>query len=162
MASIRAPKIERLVALAREQVGNREVPKGSNRGPLVDQYTGRRAEPWCGHFVAWCFRSVDWTIPTDSEPSPSSANPLAGVAYMLGIFKSHDWLYMQPQVGDVVFYGSRGKSDVGPGMHCGIVIAVNGDSIETVEGNWSDAVSHRHIPVYSNTNPKIVGFGRLP
>jgi len=161
MNSPRQQFVEALCTLARSQVGYREVPKGSNRGAAIDLYTGARAEPWCGHFVAWCFRIVGWSIPNDTIPSNSIANPLAGVAYMLNVFRTHGWVYNEPRVGDVVFYMSRGGSDAGRGMHCGIVVNVSGTTIETVEGNWSDAVCLRKFD-YTKSNPAIAGFGRRP
>jgi hypothetical protein len=152
---------ERLIELVKRQVGFKEQPKGSNRGIQVDQYTGGRAEPWCAHFVAWCFRSIGKPLPNDVVPTPKRANPLASVSFTERIFKELDWHYRNPQAGDIVFFATRGKSDRGPGRHIGIVIAVHADKIEVVDGNWGDAVNRRFIPL-ENSKPTITGFGRVP
>jgi len=152
---------ERLINLAKQQVGFKEQPKGSNRGMQVDVYTGGRAEPWCAHFVAWCFRSIGRPIPGDVVPSPKRANPLASVAHCERVFKEHDMHYMSPQAGDIVFFETRGKSDKGRGRHIGLVIAVTKEAIEVIDGNWGDAVSHRAIKL-SAPYPVITGYGRLP
>ena len=147
------------VAIALSQVGVRESPKGSNRGPDVDKYTGCRAEPWCAHFVAWCFREASAELPGDVMPSPKRARAYASVSHTLRVFQEHGWFYNEPQVGDIVFYSKRGKSDAGSGKHIGIVVAVGPESFETVEGNWGDRVAKR---VVDRDFPDIVGFGRRP
>jgi hypothetical protein len=139
------------------QVGFREVPKGSNRGPQVDLYTGNRAEPWCGHFVAWAFRSVGHPLPGDIAPSPTRANPLASVSHTERVFAEHGWMHREPREGDLVFYATRGMSDPGRGRHIGIVVGVTPTHIETVEGNWGDAVVRRRV---LRTSAQITGYGR--
>jgi hypothetical protein len=67
--------------LARNEVGVREMPPGSNRGPRVEQYQrglyddgegyliGQR---WCGRFARWCFEFAAQRLLTDrpkSEPA---------------------------------------------------------------------------------------------
>lgn len=53
-----------LVKLARAEVGTRETPKNSNRGPRVDEYKAatwldaKQAWPWCAAFVDWCVREA--------------------------------------------------------------------------------------------------------
>jgi cell wall-associated NlpC family hydrolase len=147
------------VAIALSQVGVRESPKGSNRGPDVDKYTGGRAEPWCAHFVAWCFRETGKPIPGDTIPTPRRANQLASVTRTEAIFGQHDWLVSEPKVGDIVFFKTRGRSDRGPGRHIGIVSAVGLTDFEVVDGNWGDAVTRRKV---KRGSADISGFGRMP
>ena len=44
---------------AQSQVGQREQPKGSNRGPMVDKYLAsvglQPGYAWCQAFVYWCY-----------------------------------------------------------------------------------------------------------
>lgn len=148
-----------VVTHARSFVGAREIPKGSNTGPVVDTFTGGRPEPWCAHFVAKVFRDCGRVIPGDVIPSTNRANPLSSVSHLERVFKEHDWFVREPAVGDVVFYLTRGKSDAGPGRHTGIVVAVNDTHFETVEGNWGDVVAHRTV---SRADPTVAGFGRKP
>jgi hypothetical protein len=147
------------VAIALSQVGIREDPKGSNRGPQVDLYTGGRPEPWCAHFTAFCFREAGYPIPGDVVPTPRRANPLASVSHTERVFDEHGWAVREPQVGDVVFFKTRGRSDRGPGRHIGIVSAVTDKDFEIVDGNWGDAVTRRRV---ARSNPDVSGFGRRP
>lgn len=148
-----------LIRIAEAQVGFREDPRGSNRGAHVDLYTGGRAEPWCGHFVAWLFRVWGRPLPGDVPPSPTRANPLASVAHMERVFQEHQWSFREPAAGDVAFYRNRGLSDPGRGRHVGFVVKTTPTSIETVEGNWGDAVVRRTLP---RADARISGFGRPP
>lgn len=147
------------LAIALNEVGVTEEPKGSNRGERVDLYTGGRAEPYCAHFVAWCFRESKTPIPGDVPPNTKRANPLASVAHMERVFAEHGWLVKEPKVGDVVFYRNRGQSDPGRGRHVGLVLGVDKDYIETVEANWSDAVVKRRL---LRSDPRIANYGRRP
>jgi len=148
-----------VIEIALAEVGHKETPKGSNRGERVDVYTGRRPEPWCGHFVAWCFRQADRPIPGDVVPTPRRANPLASVSFTERVFKEHDWAVVDPSPGDVVFFATRGRSDRGPGRHIGIVAEVNLTHIVVVDGNWGDAVSKHSV---RRDDPTISGYGRRP
>lgn len=147
------------IAIALNEIGVKEEPKGSNTGPRIDLYTGGRAEPYCAHFVSWCFREAGKDLPGDVPPTKKRANPLASVAHMERVFGEHGWLVREPQPGDVVFYANRGLSDRGPGRHVGLVISVDQKSITTVEANWSDAVVKR---IVSRLDPRIVQYGRRP
>jgi len=150
---------ETLVALALAQEGFREQPPKSNRGLHIDLYTGNRPEPWCAHFVAWLFRYLGCPLPRDVPPNEKTANPLASVAFLEGVFKKQGWHQGQPAVGAVVFYSNRGLSDPGPGRHCGIVVSYTSTSITTIEGNWGDRVARRTLP---RTDKRITGFGVYP
>ena len=56
----------------------------------------------------------------------------------------------QPQPGDIVYFRHS---------HVGIVVAVRGSSLLTIEGNASDAVRQRLYPAW-RTIADIDGFGR--
>jgi hypothetical protein len=45
------------VAVAVGEIGTKEDPDGSNRGPRVDMYEGSSwlGAPWCALFVSWCW-----------------------------------------------------------------------------------------------------------
>ena len=147
------------IAIALNEIGVKEEPKGSNRGPRIDLYTGRRAEPYCAHFVAWCFREAGTPLPGDTVPTPKRANPLASVAHLERVFGEHGWLTREPKSGDVIFYANRGLSDPGRGRHTGLVIEVDLQYVTTIEANWSDAVVKRKV---LRNDPRIVQYGRKP
>jgi hypothetical protein len=149
-----------VVEVARRYVGAREVPKGSNRGPLIDDFTGGRAEPYCAHAVAFWHRVAGKPIPGDVIPTPLRANPLASVSFTLRVFSEHDWLVREPAVGDVVFFRERGQSDPGRGRHIGIVVDVSDPKrLTIIDANWNDAVCERKIDRQSES---ILAFGRRP
>jgi hypothetical protein len=151
-------KLSRLLQIARNQIGVKE-DTGNNDGEPVKRYAGGRSEPWCAHFVAWVLRNAGLKIPDDVIPTEKQANPLASVSHMEKIFKDHEWFYRQPMPGDIVFFASRGQSDVGRGRHCGIVEMVDSKTFSTIEGNLSNAVRRK---THSLDNPQVTGFGRLP
>ena len=148
-----------IIELAEKQVGLREEPRGSNRGPWVDVYTGGNAVPWCALFVCYLFRTAGKPIPTDYAPSPGKMSMTCNVGKLEDIFRGHDWLVRQPQPGDVVFYHGRGRSDSGPGRHTGLVVGVEGYDMTTIEGNWGDKVAKRRLRWDS---PEVASFGRMP
>lgn len=152
-------------ALVELHFGVVEVPKGSNRGPRVDVYTGGRAEPWCGHFVAWCYDLAGKTIPGYIKPSLTVASPLAGVQFLEDTFKKHGWWWPVgdpkrglPGPSDLIFLKSRNKSDPGRGRHVGIVETMDAAYVVSIDGNWGDGVRR----VRRLLSPKTIsGFGRM-
>lgn len=53
---------EVVLRVAAEQVGQQEKPKGSNRGPMVDEYLKAvgltPGYAWCAAFVYWCYQQA--------------------------------------------------------------------------------------------------------
>lgn len=143
-----------LVEKAIEQIGVKE-DNGVNDGEPFERYAllGEQPLPWCARFVRWLFGEVGLQI-------PGNQYNLASVAHMERVFREQGWHYREPRVGDVVFYGGRGQSDAGNGRHCGIVVAVNGLHIETIEGNLSNRV--KRVRQTTQANVRITGFGRHP
>lgn len=151
---------DRVLAIARREADEGVCESGGpNCGTPSLRYMGGRQEPWCSHFVAWCFRKAGRPLPGDVEPSPTRAAALAGVAHMERVFEEHGWLVREPQRGDVVFFRARGQSDPGRGRHVGIVERVTPTLLHIVDGNWKDRVYRRAI-LRSDTT--IAGFARVP
>jgi len=147
-----------VVRIALSQVGVKEQPRGSNKGPQVDRYTGGNAVPWCALFCLWVYREAKCPIPGDFSPSPGKMPPMCNVEHFERVFKEHDWHYMAPKEGDLVFFSHRGNSDRGPGRHIGIVVKVELDRIQIVDGNWGDSVRNRWVRLDCG---EITGFGRM-
>src|SRR3954470_23945855 len=137
----------RLVAMAQAEVGQAEQPPGSNDSPRIAQYRSAVAGapgpgPWCAYFASWAARQA--------------GTPLG--EYGQGFARVDDvWAWgvrsgrttQTPQPGDLVVWDE----------HIGIVESVKPDgSITTVEGNSSDAVSHR---TYGPDHGGAVGFVRI-
>jgi cell wall-associated NlpC family hydrolase len=148
---------DELLKIARLQLGLKETT-GKNDGPEIQKFTGGRQEPWCAHFVAWCFREIGKPLPTDQVPSPTQHNPLASVLHMKKVFDKNKWVTDIPQPGDIVFFSTRGKSDAGVGRHVGIVEKIEKDHFISIEGNLGNAVKRVK---HKYTEKNIWSYGRL-
>ncbi len=124
-----APQSVRLraYAVAASQVGVRESG-GNNRGTRVTEYIrsngGTGPEPWCGDFLAYCFRKAG---------SRRVSRPWAAVRLLRGLPGISPT--SSPQKGDLVRFNFS---------HVGMFVRdLGGGTIETIEGNTgsSGAVS---------------------
>jgi len=119
---------ETALRIALTQVGVKEQPANSNRGPRVDVYQDAddlpgRGYAWCMSFVQWCYREAEKTLP---RRTPS-------VGFFLGWARDAGWVVPTPKRGDIVCY--QFDADNWPD-HVGIVSAVlPGGFIRAVEGN---------------------------
>jgi hypothetical protein len=84
-----------------------------------------QGQPWCACFVTWCFTK---TYGKDNATKLLKHYPYVYCPTMASLFT----LYANPQKGDIVIFKHNGTF-----THTGIVIAVNGDYFETIEGNTS-------------------------
>jgi lysozyme family protein len=163
------------LAIAAEEVGTREAPLGSNRGPRVDQYiraagldpTGRHA--WCMCFVYWCFAEAAERLGV-RNPVPRHA----------GVHLA--WQASRRGAGDAIRVvtaaeAARDPSRVRPGMvffidtggsrgHVGLVAANVNGALETIEGNTNDGGSREGIGVFRRSRRRVhtislgfAGFG---
>ncbi|HRV76350.1 MAG TPA: CHAP domain-containing protein, partial [Candidatus Saccharimonadales bacterium] len=147
-----------VVQIAEAEVGRKEEGS-SNCGDEIEKYFSETNQscgiPWCAVFVNWVFKEA--------------GQPIGGGALAKGVgqwFEDNKFFFswkeqFRPQPGDI-FVKGRGSSgaqlDGGIG-HIGIVVAVNGYQISTVEGNSSNSVSKRTYQDY-RAIPSLVGFGR--
>jgi len=116
----------------------REDPPGSNRGEKVDEYEaefGLKGQPWCACFVAWCLRQAGFEKGKDF---PNSA--LVADWRRWAIEKSVRQTAFRR--GDLFYMVHRNGTG-----HIGFVANVNGDRLETIEGNTNDGGSREGIAV---------------
>lgn len=148
----------RLVAWCNAQVGIREGPNNWNPfAEKLDKIEGltwgpKQNQPWCGEFVLAAFVEcfgVDLALELQCSSRPTSI-PLCSAG--AGNFKQAGRWFVNPQVGDVVFFVVNGAIN-----HTGIVTAVGMGAITTVEGNSGDMVARNTLPLNS---PRIAGYGR--
>lgn len=120
-----------LLGIAREQIGVKESPPGSNKVKYNTWYYGREvsgaAYPWCMVFVQWVFDQAGVELPART----ASCGALMRAAKAAGC-----WVTKGYQSGDVVIYDFPGGAATD---HCGIVESVDGTSISAIEGNTSSA-----------------------
>ena len=125
-------------------------------------YNGKKnGYSWCDIFVDWLFIECfgyENALKLLYQPTKSAG---AGCKYSANYYRAHNAFYRQPQVGDQVFFGDYGNEG-----HTGIVVAVNGNIITTVEGNTSGGYGVEsngdgvYIKKYNTSTQYIPGFGR--
>ena len=105
---------------------------------------------WCDVFVDWCFYKAFGK--TEGQRIECQTGDLgAGCKYSKQYYQNKGRCDRMPKVGDQIFFTSGGTIS-----HTGIVTAVNGDKVTTVEGNSGDQVK-KHT--YSLSNSYIDSFG---
>lgn len=147
--------LKQLIKVAVSQIGRKEQPLGSNRGPEVDDYikcaglnpqSGSYA--WCMCFVYWCF--------AEAAVKTGKNNPCIKTA---GV---RDHWNKAKQNGVLVIPSAKAIQDpslVKPGQlfcmgytgttgHIGIVEKVEGGILTTIEGNTNDGGSREGIGVF--------------
>ena len=139
-----------IAGLAAKEVGQREAPMGSNDSARIAQYRsavpGGPVGPWCAYFASWVARESGTPL-GDSGQGFARVDDVWSWAERSGR-AAPAGAGVTPRPGDLIIWDE----------HMGIVEAVNPDgSIQTIEGNSSDAVTRRtHQP-----GGPIVGFVRM-
>jgi hypothetical protein len=127
------------VAAARTQVGQAEMPPGSNDSPRIAEYrsavAGAEVGPWCADFASWAAAQAGIPLGENGEGF-QSVGALWGWAEASG--RAIPAAAVPPQPGDLIVLGTE---------HVGIVESVDPDgTIHTIEGNSSDQVAQRTYP----------------
>ena len=84
-----------------------------------------QGQPWCACFVTWCFVQA---FGKDKATALLKHYPYVYCPTMANLFT----LNTNPKIGDIVIFKRNGTF-----VHTGIVISVNGDYFQTIEGNTS-------------------------
>lgn len=117
-----------VLQIAAWQVGVLESPSGSNRQKYGESY-GMNGVAWCMMFVWWVFREAGFNL---YKTGSCTAFVNRYRAFSPGKIVTGGY-----KPGDIVFFdfaGKRKKTE-----HCGIVEAVDGGSVRTIEGNTGTA-----------------------
>lgn len=115
---------ERVLEIARAEIGVKESPAGSNRVKYGSWY-GLDGQPWCMMFVQWVFHHAGVPLPIRT----ASCGALMKAAREAG-----QWVTRDFRPGDVVIYDFPGGAATD---HCGIVEKVCGYNVAAIEGNTS-------------------------
>lgn len=171
-----APLLTQALGIAVSQIGIREQPEGSNRGPMVDVYLnsvgiapnqGTAAQRfWCAAFMYWCFQKAASGLSRDN-PLPKTAGCLdhwaraATVAGAVRIKKADALANPALIKPGMIFIQNHGD---GAG-HTGMVQQMQAGRMFTVEGNIAEgAVPGRNgVGVFATdrrklTDGELVGF----
>jgi hypothetical protein len=137
--------------------------RGQNLGPQVQKYTNGLRGPWCAWFVSYVAKEAGYKFengPAWNDGSIPRVSDLVNWFKQYGIHYTKNSKSLTPQPGDIIMYGHN--------EHTGIVVKVEGDIIETIEGNTSgnnrhtaegDTVGHKRFNY--KTYPTYLDFGRL-
>lgn len=127
------------------QLGVHEIPDGSNRGPCIStvcSHDGDLEGPYQGSTgafgAAWCASFADWALITITGHGFGSANN-AYVPTIAEYAQARNWLAAKPKVGSFVIFLSNDLLLVNA-FHIGYVVRVTASGIQTVEGNYANAV----------------------
>ena len=125
--------IDRLISVARGEVGVTESPPGSNRTKYGKAY-GWDGVPWCVELQWWIFHTAGLSYAFFGGAKTASCGTL------LRWYKEQGQTVPVSEVqrGDIVILDFHGAGDT---EHCGLVEAVDGIYITTIEGNTSEAGS---------------------
>ncbi len=120
---------EKILEIARREIGAKESPAGSNRVKYNTAYYGREISgskyAWCAVFVWWCFRQAGAAKlyyggkKTAYCPALLAFHQKQGVS---GVYKP----------GDIIFFNFSGKTNA---AHVGICESWDGQYITTIDGN---------------------------
>ena len=145
----------RLIRWAESQIGYREGDNNYNKyaqivEPLYNWLP--QNQPWCDTFVDAGFVSCFGLELASKLTYQPIGHGSAACRYSAGFYSAHEAFDDEPQVGDQIFFFYEGGIN-----HTGIVTAVGGGLVHTIEGNTSDMVARR---VYSLGASVIAGYGR--
>lgn len=142
--------LDAVIAKAASQVGVRENPLGSNRGPEVDEYIraagldpSKGSFAWCAAFLCWVYREAAAEVGVPN-PMPKTAGVLAlwnksGEKGLLRISRK-----LASQQPELIKPGMFFFLDTGGGTgHVGLVKSVQGVMLRTIEGNTTDKSGSR-------------------
>lgn len=148
--------IDKLLDIARGEIGVKENPMGSNRVKYNTEYYGTEVQgsayPWCCAFVWWLFKQAG------ISDLFYGGNKTAYCPTALEWYKSKGMFSQTPRVGAVVFYAFNSKIS----NHIGIVEEIDADGgIIAIEGNTSVTSDDNGGAVMRRrrTAAQIVGYG---
>lgn len=147
--TIKGGQRTRFVEVAKTQVGYQE---GSNNNTKYGAWYGANNNAWCVMFISWCAEKAG--VPTSVIPK------MASTTAMCNWFGENNRLHLRtsmyiPLPGDIVFFTGNGTK--GGLKHTGMVESVNGTTLITIEGNYSDKVTRREYTNFFN-NSSIYAF----
>ena len=137
-----------ILYIAGQEIGYAETEDNVTK---YGAWYGLDGNPWCHMFVSWCANKAK--IGTTIIPKAADCD--------VGMTKFKNWGKLKyskanggtytPKVGDIIYFGKTTDSN-----HVGIVSAVSGTTITTIEGNASDQVRKK---TYTVSDTSIVGYG---
>lgn len=149
---------QKLINWLNSQVGYHEALDGNNKygadGDWDLKLYGFDASnvAWCDVFSDYAFIHI-FGYDLGTKMTFQYPKGYALCRWSAEAYQNHGHWFMEPEEGDQIFFYYGGEIN-----HTGIVVAVNGDNITCIEGNYSDSVSR----TYYNwrISSQIAGYGR--
>lgn len=121
---------DKILSIAKKEVGTTESPKGSNKVKYNTEYYGRAvtgsAYPWCCAFVWWVFKQAG------ASKLFYDGKKTAYCPTLLDYYKKKGQTVTDYKPGDIVFFNFSGGTNP---AHVGICTAWDGAYITTIDGN---------------------------
>ena len=143
-----ATQRETVIALAKKELGYKESSNGWTKfGQWFAEYMhcenqGFENADWCAMFCAWCMQKAGLT--SGQTVFTASAGPTGEALWKnKGLWKNASYT---PKVGDLIHFTWG---------HVGLVEKVSGNTVHTIEGNYSNTVAQRS---YSLSYSGIRGY----
>lgn len=121
--------INKILDIARKEIGTKESPPNSNRTKYGRWY-GMDGNPWCAMYTSWVYHTAGYPLPVIQSGAPSGA---AYCPFIESYAKKHGQWHKEPKPGDLALF-HFGKREA---VHIGIVESVNGRNFSCIEGNTS-------------------------
>lgn len=102
--------------------------------------------PWCAVFISWCAEQAGLSM--DVLPKTASVSSL--MKFFENNNRYHAYTEYFPKVGDIMIQKSNGRS------HVGIVVSIDQEGFNTIEGDVDDKVSQCR---YRYDTTMVTGFG---
>jgi len=160
----RPPLIKDTLRIAHNEVGVKEVPPGTNRGPRVEEYLKSvrlgAGYPWCAAFVYWCVEQASAGL-NRVNPLPRTGSCMDHWNKTKGEKITFQQVLSDPKLikpGDIFIISRKG----GKG-HTGFVYDTFGSDIITVEGNsnaFHSAEGEGVVKLQRKINTITAGFIR--
>lgn len=126
--------IQRVLELAKAQVGIGETPPNSSNNKFNREYYGGPVNDpkldWCVVFVWWVFRN------TGLSNLFYGGGKTASCTTFTNYHQTQEVPFDEARAGDIVLFDWSGKQTVT--NHIGIILEREGDTLHTVEGNTND------------------------
>lgn len=143
-----SPIAEKAIQIAITQIGQEEKPRGSNWGHPVQDYLAvvhiNFPASWCMAFVQWCIKEAYKEL----DKINNSLIPISGGVLNVLHLAPPVIVFTTPEPGDIFI------QDHGHGLgHTGFVESVDGEYVNTIEGNTNDTGSREGYEVCRRKRP---------
>lgn len=138
--------VNRVINIARGEVGVAESPPGSNWGPEIAKYGGEKGDNWCCWFITWVWKKAGLNV-----PSEGAVARLQEWAKKHGRYWPKSVLITDDMRGWAIVYRYNGAG------HIGIIVEAldNNSRFITIEGNKNNAVRLWERDI---SDPNMVGY----